>query len=75
MNINQDGDSDVKLSNKEVLVSSEEMIMNIINQGDAIRKKALTKMNESSSRSHAIFRVVSDGSITEHFSILNSILF
>lgn len=70
--INQDGESDVKLDNKEVLVNNEETIMKILNQGDAIRKKSLTKMNESSSRSHAIFRVVSSASLIIQHAILNS---
>lgn len=56
--INQNGDNDVKLTNKEVIVKDGETILNILAIGNKLRKAAQTNMNEASSRSHAIFRIV-----------------
>lgn len=58
MAINQNGDNDVKLTNKEVFVKDGQTILNILNLGNKLRKAAQTNMNEASSRSHAIFRIV-----------------
>lgn len=57
--INQNGDNDVRLTNKEEIVSDGDTILNILTQGNRLRKAAQTTMNELSSRSHAIFRIVS----------------
>lgn len=56
--INQNGENDIKLTNKEVIVQDGETILNILNLGNKLRKAAQTNMNEASSRSHAIFRIV-----------------
>lgn len=57
--INQNGENDVKLTNKEVIVKNGETILNILALRNKLRKAAQTNMNEASSRSHAIFRIVS----------------
>ncbi|KAG4075536.1 hypothetical protein HA402_003361 [Bradysia odoriphaga] len=56
--INQNGDNDVRLTNKEEIVSDGDTILNILTQGNRLRKAAQTNMNELSSRSHAIFRII-----------------
>lgn len=44
---------------KECIVRNEQIVMECIQQGNKERKTASTKMNERSSRSHTIFRIVS----------------
>lgn len=58
VSISQNGDNDVKLTNKEVIVQDGETILNILAVGNKLRKAAQTSMNDASSRSHAIFRIV-----------------
>lgn len=60
MTINQNGENDIKLTNKEVVVKDGETILNILAHGNKLRRAAQTNMNETSSRSHAIFRIVSE---------------
>lgn len=48
-----------QLTNKEIIVTNEETIIKILYEGNKIRKAASTKMNQFSSRSHTIFRIVS----------------
>lgn len=56
--VTQNGENDIKLSNKEVIVKDGETILNILAMGNKLRIAAKTNMNEASSRSHAIFRIV-----------------
>lgn len=57
--VNQNGDKDVRLTNKEMIVSDVETVLDLLAQGSQLRMAAKTKMNDLSSRSHAIFRIVS----------------
>lgn len=55
------------VSSNEFIVSSEESIMDLLLRGNKERKTAGTKMNERSSRSHTLFRLVCIGdSLSEH---------
>lgn len=49
---------ETNVSSKEFMVSNEETIMELLLRGNKERKTAGTKMNERSSRSHTIFRLV-----------------
>lgn len=60
----QNGESDVKLSNKEVVVENGESIIEMLYQGNQQRKLKSTDKNEFCNRSHAIFRIVSYNGIT-----------
>lgn len=51
--------SELQLTNKEVIVMNETTVIKILLEGNKIRKAASTKMNQFSSRSHTIFRIVS----------------
>lgn len=73
VSLNQDGDNELKLSNKEVIVSNEDTMIKLLEEGNKRRKGGLTKMNNSSSRSHAIFRIVSSELCTM-FWLLNLFL-
>ena len=41
----------------EKTVSDAEQVMQLMEQGDEVRNVAETRLNESSSRSHSIFRI------------------
>lgn len=47
---------------REDIVVSPEQVLELIQQGEANRHIGATKMNEGSSRSHTVFRMVSNGS-------------
>ena len=46
---------------REDIVVSPEQVLELIQQGEANRHIGATKMNEGSSRSHTVFRMVSNG--------------
>lgn len=50
---------EVTVNHREVVVIDEASIMQQLHLGNKERKTAATKMNERSSRSHTIFRIVS----------------
>lgn len=50
---------EVTVTSKEFVVNGEELVMDLLQQGSKERKTGGTKMNERSSRSHTIFRIVS----------------
>ncbi|XP_034232396.1 centromere-associated protein E isoform X5 [Thrips palmi] len=43
---------------EETITSSSQMVMDLMKRGETIRKIGVTNMNERSSRSHSIFRVI-----------------
>ncbi|KAJ1523483.1 hypothetical protein ONE63_001336 [Megalurothrips usitatus] len=43
---------------EETITSSAQMVMDLMKKGETIRKIGVTNMNERSSRSHSIFRVI-----------------
>lgn len=49
---------EIYVPSSEYLVDSVDHILNLIEKGAADRKTGETNMNERSSRSHAIFRIV-----------------
>lgn len=59
LKIQETGSGDTTVNSVEKIVNSEQSIVALISQGNKERKVAETKMNVQSSRSHAIFSIVS----------------
>lgn len=59
LKIKETGNGDHSVNSVEKIVNSEQMIMDLLAQGNKERKVAETKMNVQSSRSHTIFSIVS----------------
>lgn len=51
--------NDVRVNCSEFITNAPEQILNYMNEGNKMRKMEETNMNERSSRSHTIFRIVS----------------
>lgn len=63
LQIKDEGENGTTVSGlKESVVTSPEQVLSIMEQGDAQRHVGETKMNEQSSRSHTIFKMVRPGS-------------
>jgi centromeric protein E len=53
---------------REDIVVSPEQVLQLLNEGEANRHVGATKMNEGSSRSHTVFRMVRIGhSVMQHW--------
>lgn len=63
LKIQENARCEVTVNHREVIVSSEENIMSQLQIGNKQRKVACTAMNDRSSRSHTIFRLVSIGPV------------
>lgn len=59
MKIHETITGDVSVNCKEFITNSEEQILRILKDGNKSRRVGETNMNEHSSRSHTIFRIVS----------------
>lgn len=59
LKIQETGNGDTSVNSVEKIVNSEQMILDLLSQGNKERKVAETKMNVHSSRSHTIFSIVS----------------
>lgn len=59
LKIQETGNGDTSVNSVEKIVNSEQIIMELLSQGNKERKVAETKMNVQSSRSHTIFSIVS----------------
>lgn len=59
LKIQESGSGDTTVNSVEKIVNSEQMIMDLLSQGNKERRVAETKMNVQSSRSHTIFSIVS----------------
>lgn len=57
--IQEIANGELHIERKEIIVTSEEGIMKLLDGGNNLRKVAETNMNVQSSRSHAIFSIVS----------------
>lgn len=59
LKIQETGPGELKIGCEEHIVTSEKEIMDLVNDGNNLRKVAETAMNVQSSRSHTIFSIVS----------------
>lgn len=59
LKIREDVMGNVRVGAKEMIASGLGGVMEIMKEGNKYRKVGSTKMNERSSRSHTIFRIVS----------------
>jgi hypothetical protein len=58
LKIHEHPDHGFYVKSTEVVVSSEEQILQLMDSGEAHRHVGQTNMNEKSSRSHTIFRII-----------------
>lgn len=58
LKVHENAKGEVVVNHKEVIISSEDIILQQLHAGNKERKTAQTYMNERSSRSHTIFRIV-----------------
>lgn len=56
--IQEQANGELHIERKEMIVTSEKCIMNLLNEGNNLRKVAETNMNVQSSRSHTIFSIM-----------------
>lgn len=59
LKLKEDGSGQVILLCKEEITNSPENVLSIMKKGNKNRRTGETNMNERSSRSHTIFRIVS----------------
>ena len=65
LKIHEIQNGDITVNSKEVIVTSEDTIFEMIEEGNRARKIGETNMNERSSRSHTIFRIIIESRKTE----------
>lgn len=56
--IQEQANGELHIERKEMIVTSEKCIMDLLNEGNNLRKVAETNMNVQSSRSHTIFSIM-----------------
>lgn len=56
--IQEHSNGELHIERKEIIVTSEKCIMDLLNEGNNLRKVAETNMNVQSSRSHTIFSIM-----------------
>lgn len=57
--IRESENGEPKTDAKEILIDSANMLLEVMQEGTKARKVGETKTNQKSSRSHAVFRIVS----------------
>lgn len=71
MKLQESGPGELKMGCEEHVVTSEQDIMDLVTEGNNLRKVAETNMNVQSSRSHTIFSIVRILIITVFFSCVD----
>lgn len=74
LKLKEDSSGQVILQCKEEITNSPENVLSIMKKGDKNRRIGETNMNERSSRSHTIFRIVSSYYHTLHILFKCNIL-
>jgi centromeric protein E len=63
LKIHENINGDVYVQSKEFICKSQDQILKHFDDGSKARKVAETNMNDRSSRSHTIFRIVSESNV------------
>lgn len=64
LKIKEKGRGDVFVECQEFIANTEDIIMTLMNKGNKFRRIGSTNMNDRSSRSHTIFRIVIESSLS-----------